>query len=150
MRASVKAFNDLITYKDDVIAEYCTIIDTLTDCSALDAEDASLHNEHEVVAGLIQKLVDENARTAIDQESYTARYNELVERYETTEARLAANQSARQERSVRREKLTAFIDRIEAQDGLLTEFDEGLWNATVETVTVQYGGELEFKFCGGI
>ena len=98
---------------------------------------------------MIQKLVDENARTAIAQESYTARYNELANRYEAADAKLNANQSARQERCVRREKLTAFIDRIETHDGILTEFDEGLWNATVKTVTVQYGGTFTFKFKSG-
>ena len=33
---------------------------------------------------------------------------------------------------------------MEHADGLLTEFDEGLWNATVETVTVQLDGGLVF------
>ena len=146
--AFIEAFNRLVTYKADVIAEYHSIIDGLTDCSALDAEDASLCAERDIVAGMIQQMVEENARTALDQESYTVRYDELAARYETAEAKLAANKTARQERRVRREKLTAFIDRIEARDGLLTEFDEGLWNATVETVTVKYGGELEFRFRG--
>jgi hypothetical protein len=29
-------------------------------------------------------------------------------------------------------------------DGLLTEFDEGLWNATVESATVQADGGMRF------
>lgn len=148
--AFVKAFNELITNKDDILAEYRAIIDTLTDCSALDAEDASLQSECEIVAGMIQKLIDENARTAIDQESYAARYNELAARYEAAETKLAANQTARQERSVKRERLLAFIDRIEQQDELITGFDGSLWNATVDTVTVKYGENATFLFKGGI
>jgi hypothetical protein len=34
-------------------------------------------------------------------------------------------------------------------DGLLTEFDEGLWNATLETVTVNGEHDLTFKFKDG-
>ena len=35
-------------------------------------------------------------------------------------------------------------------DGLLTEFDEGLWNATVETVTVQSDGGMVLKWRNGM
>ena len=35
---------------------------------------------------------------------------------------------------------------LENSDGLLTEFDEGLWNATVETITVQFDGSMVFSW----
>ena len=38
---------------------------------------------------------------------------------------------------------------LENSDGLLTEFDEGLWNATVETVTVQGDGSMVFRWKNG-
>ena len=43
-----------------------------------------------------------------------------------------------------------FIRMLEHMDGLLTEFDEGLWNATVEAVTVQVDGSIAFKWKNGM
>ena len=38
---------------------------------------------------------------------------------------------------------------LEHTDGLLTEFDEGLWNATVEKVTVQPVGGMVLRWRNG-
>lgn len=38
-----------------------------------------------------------------------------------------------------------FIRKLELADGLLTEFDDGLWNATVERATVQAEGNTIFS-----
>lgn len=43
-----------------------------------------------------------------------------------------------------------FTRMLECADGLLTEFDEGLWNATVETVTVQVDGNMVFRWKNGV
>ncbi|MPM37933.1 hypothetical protein SDC9_84555 [bioreactor metagenome] len=37
------------------------------------------------------------------------------------------------------------IKLLENADGLLTEFDEGLWNATVGVVMVQVGGDMVLR-----
>ena len=42
-----------------------------------------------------------------------------------------------------------FIRMLENSDGLLIEFDEGLWNATVEKVTVMVDGSMVFKWRNG-
>lgn len=38
---------------------------------------------------------------------------------------------------------------LEHFDGLLTEFDEGLWNATIETATVRHDGNVVFRWRNG-
>ncbi|MPM73723.1 hypothetical protein SDC9_120705 [bioreactor metagenome] len=39
---------------------------------------------------------------------------------------------------------------LEQTDGLLTEFDEGLWNATIETATVRHDGNIVFRWRNGM
>jgi hypothetical protein len=39
-----------------------------------------------------------------------------------------------------------FMRMLEHIDGLLTDFDEGLWNATIETATVQHDGNMVFRW----
>jgi len=42
-----------------------------------------------------------------------------------------------------------FIRMLEHIDGLLTDFDEELWKATVEAVTVQLDGSMVFRLKNG-
>ena len=39
---------------------------------------------------------------------------------------------------------------LEKVDGLLVDFDEGLWNATVEAVTVKIDGGMMFRWKNGM
>lgn len=55
-----------------------------------------------------------------------------------------------QERKCRRTKLVAFIRAVDTQDGLIAEFDEQLWNGTVEKVTTNQEGKMVFAFKGNI
>lgn len=41
------------------------------------------------------------------------------------------------------------IRMLEQDNGLLTKFEDGLWNATVETVTVQDDGSMVFRWRNG-
>lgn len=148
--AFVKVFNGLITNKDEVIADYRAIIAQLTDTGELETEAAKLKAELDVVIGLIHRIIEENARTPLDQEEYERRYNELVARYDALKQNIDDNESMRLSRLARCDKLTEFIDLLEKKDGLLTEFDEGLWNATVERVMVKAAGEVIFTFKGGV
>lgn len=59
----------------------------LLDTAAIDTECEELLQEMEVVAGLIQKCINENAMQPIDQDEYISRYNALVERHEKAQNR---------------------------------------------------------------
>jgi len=148
-RSFVDAFNSLMSNKKAILTGYDAVIHALTDNTALDAECVQLQNESEVVLELIRKCVDENAHAAIDQEEYQRNYSELATRYETTKKRLTELDYQRLDRRAKREKLVEFIATLTKRDGLLAEFDEVLWNAMVETVTVHGGHDLTFTFKDG-
>jgi site-specific DNA recombinase len=82
---------------------------------------------------------------SVDQEEYQRHYSELATRYGSIKKRL----DSIDEQRAKREKLDEFIGTLVRRDGLLTEFDEGLWNAMVETVMVHGDNELTFKFKDG-
>ncbi len=73
--AFTAAFNSLINNKDEVIADYRAIIDRLTDSTGLGAENTALRSECEIVAGLMQKAITENACYPLNQDDYINRYN---------------------------------------------------------------------------
>ena len=52
-------------------------------------------------------------------------------------------------RKQRWQKMLDIIRMLEQDNGLLTKFEDGLWNATVETVTVQDDGRMVFRWRNG-
>ena len=122
---------------------------TLNNIIAIDLEAKQQTEEADIAADLIRKCVAENTTTSQDQEAYLERYKGLKARYEAATQRLKQIEDQRTERKQRRQKMLEFIRMLENSDGLLTEFDEGLWNATVEAVTVQADGSIEFRWRNG-
>ncbi|MDR1409620.1 MAG: recombinase family protein [Oscillospiraceae bacterium] len=147
--AFVKAFNQLVGDKEKYIAEYDTILPMLADTDALDKEAVKLSEERDVLMELIRKCVEDNARTAQDQEEYREKYESLVTRYEVALTRLAAITDEQKDRVARKTRIHRFLEELRQTDGLLTDFDEALWCATVDFVTVSDDGTLTFTFKDG-
>ena len=111
-QAFVDAFNSLISNKDEILQAHADIIEALTDTADLDREFAKLQGEQDVVVGLMQKCVDENAHAALDQEDYLRRYGTLLERYEAAKGGLARISDRRQERAEQRENVLRFLNEL--------------------------------------
>ena len=122
---------------------------TLNNIIAIDLEAKQQTEEADIAADLIRKCVAENATTPQDQQTYAERYKGLKARYEAATQQLKQIEDQRTERKQRRQKMLEFIRMLENSDGLLIEFDEGLWNATVEKVTVMVDGSMVFKWRNG-
>jgi site-specific DNA recombinase len=149
-QAFTDAFNSLIENKDEILQGYEDIIDSLTDTTALGEESAKLEGECDVLLIMMHKCVEENAQTALDQADYQRRYDALVKRYETAKSRLAEIDDMRLERAAKRKNISIFIKTLEQKETLLTEFDEELWNSTVDMVTINSEHEIAFIFKDGM
>ena len=73
----------------------------------------------------------------------------MVAQYENTKQRLAEIDAQITGRRVKLEKIEAFMQTLLAQEQLLTEFDEGLWNATIDRLIVHSALKFTFKFKDG-
>jgi len=149
-RLFVTAVNKLLTDKDEIIADFGLIKETLFDTAPLEAERLELQNEITVVVELTQKGVEENARFAIDQSEYQQRYDGLTEQYEKAKARLTEITGEISDRKSRRETVENFIAELEKQDGLITEFDERLWHSLLDYLTVYNAEDVRFTFRNGM
>jgi hypothetical protein len=147
--AFVACFNALLCDKERYIAEFEEFLPMIADTATLDREAATLDTERDALAERMRRLVDENARTPQDQATYNESYDALVARYEAVQARLAELEGERGEVAARRARAANFLKTLRGQEGLLTEFDEQLWCATVESVTVQNDGRLVFRWRDG-
>ena len=143
------AFNMRLEGREEILAAYQEIANIIGDTSELDTEKVFLQNESEVVVELIRKAIEDNAHKAIDQGEYEKRYNALCSRYETARKRLLEIEDIRLERRAKKTKIALFLEELEKQENLVTEYDEELWYTTVDFVTVYEDGRLVFTFRDG-
>lgn len=132
----VKAFNELLTEKKEIITNIEFMKKTIFDTSALVAERDKLQEEMTVIVDMTQNLIAENSRVAQDQEKYHKRYSGLVERYETLKKRYDELTYEIEQKDAKSEKMRQFIKVLKKQDKLITDFDEVLWSSLVEFVTI--------------
>lgn len=149
-QAFLSSFNSLLENKEEILQGYEAIIQALTDTSKLDKKSVKLQSETEVVNELLQKCVEENAHSALDQSEYEERYKALAERYENIKSGFEGINEKLLERRAKQENIIAFIKELEQREGLVAEFDEELFNGTVEKVVVNTEGKITFVFKDGM
>ena len=139
-QAFVRAYNQLLGDKTCHIQALEASCAELTDLKALDADIDASQQELDVIAGLMQRAIEENAHAALDQGEYTRRYNGLRERYEADKARQDELTDQRRERVAKRARIRKFLDDLRKQEALIADFDEHTWNTLVESLRI-YGTE---------
>ena len=102
-----------------------------------------------MVAELIQQCIKENARIALDQKEYQKRYDRLAKRLDSVQGRLDEVSQAITEKQAHREKIGMFLEGLQKQEELITEFDEDLWYSLIEYVTVFDKKDIRFTFKDG-
>jgi hypothetical protein len=145
----IAAVNSLITERDELLAAFNEIRETVFDTTELDAEFDALKTEITVVAELIQKCVDENAHTRIEQVEYSKRYDVLISKYDSFEARISEIREVRTDKKFREHQLTQFLAELSSQPNPITDSDERLWNTLLEKATVCSDGNVKFTFRDG-
>lgn len=144
--AFVRAFNDMITNKNEIIGNLRESIALASDMSELESKRDAANNEVLFLADIVEKLIAENARIPQDQKEYNKKYKTAMERYEKAKSAYDAIIAQIAAEHKRIQCMKTFIRNV--QDlGVITEFDEALWCLLVERVTV-YGKDdirVEFK-----
>ena len=145
----LKAYNELMADRDQVIVACEAMRLIVADCTDLTAEIDSLNEEIQVVAELVNQCIKENATTEQSQEEYTRKYNRLVKRYEKATARLKVVTEERERRTQRDRELRIFIGTIEKQPLVLETWDERLWISLLDTAMVKRNNSITFRFKNG-
>lgn len=132
----VKAYNELVSEKNEIIANAEIICQTLCTTESLLEEKQRLEDEILVLVEMTQNIVAENARVAQDQEEYQKRYDGLVQRYEATKKKYDELVERIEQKEARGERMRQFIKTLQKQEEIITEFDETLWGGMVDYVTI--------------
>ena len=147
--AFVTAINQILAIKDDYFTEYETVVTELTDTAAIDRQIDKLNAESVETYNALKTALEENARQALNQDDYAARFGALNTRYEEQRNRLAELTDKRQGILARRKRLNMFLEELRSQEGLLTDFDEALFRAITDRFTVLSEREVAVLFRDG-
>jgi hypothetical protein len=146
----VKAANKLLDDKDEIIANFESMKDVLYDTGPLETKQTELQNEMEIVTELIQQCINENANVALDQGEYQRKYDSLVEKFDVTKAELESVTEQIKDKITRHKNLEIFLNELQKQDGLISEFAPLLWNSLVDYVTVYEKEEVQIILKNGM
>jgi hypothetical protein len=145
----ITAFNRLMENRDGLLEDCREVLELLCDTTALDAEIAKLEREVETVEGLARQAIQQNAREVIDQSELTEHNGLYLKRHAEATKWLSELDRQRAERLGRSKTLTVFIRNLEKNGQTIIVFDESLWAAVVDYVTVGADGGLAFRFRNG-
>lgn len=145
----LKAYNSLITNKDELLEDCRVMQEVLTDFTDIKAELDKVLQEIEVVTELTRKCINENTQTVQNQTEYQKHYNDYVERYNKLKTKAETLKNQQVERQRQNMEMGAFMFEIMESENVITEFDKKLWVTTIEHATIHNDGRITFRFKNG-
>jgi len=147
--AFIQAVNQILGNKERYIANFEELLPLLADTSVLEKKLEEHQSEHEAVINRIRLYMEENTREIQDQAEYNRRQSEMSKHCRDLENQITKIKDQILEQNTRKEKIRRFLDELRQMNNLITEFDEKLWHAAVELVTVHLDKTLSFTFRDG-
>lgn len=145
----VQVINQILDDREPYISALQPLIDILADTKEFDKEIQGLKERLAGIYAQLELMVYDNARQLQDQQEYMEHYSELSSRYEEVQNQLSECENKKQLRLVRRDKVLQFMDTLRTREKLLIEFDEVLFRATVEKITVFSLNDVRIMFRDG-
>lgn len=119
------------------------------DTTELEAKQAQLLEETQVVSDLVQQAIQENALTALNQTAYQKRYDSLVQRFDRAKIRLEEVTTEIQEKQTASANVGTFLKAFDQMPNALTEFSLESWHSMVDFATVYSIDDIRFTFKNG-
>ena len=136
------AFNKLMENRSSLIEDCRLVQATLCDTGTIDAELVTLRRDLDVVSALARKDIAQTAKAASEPESC----NTHLERFRQINEQITRLEADKVKRLAKSKALDRFVREVESRPLVLEAFDEKLWMAVVDQVTVGMDGEMGFRF----
>ena len=143
------AYNEAMTDKQRIINDTKEVIDLLSDTNEIEKHINDATAEIEIVAGLVEKLVQENASKIQDQDDYETRYQALSERYDKAKDELEKANDELFQKKAHQKNLDAIVAKMEELNTVLLDWSDEIWLTLIEEAVAHENGTLTFKFKNG-
>ena len=138
-----------MTDKQRIINDTKEVIDLLSDTNEIEKRIADATTEIEIVAALVEKLVQENASKIQNQDDYETRYQLLTERYDKAKDELETANNELLLKKARQKNLEAIVAKMDELDTVLLDWSDEIWLMLIEEAVAHENGTLTFKFKNG-
>ncbi|VTG38894.1 putative site-specific recombinase [Streptococcus pneumoniae] len=144
------SMNQLLSNREEIITNTELLIEMVKDTSSLEAKMDDLKHHLENIRHDIEDLVDSNARKAQNQELFQEQYDILVRAYQEKQKELHDTSSALEEQKSKKLSLDGFIQQLKQQDDLITDFNQELWQTSVERLDIKENKRISLTFKNGL
>ena len=149
-RAFIVIENRLLQKRQGFIDDYeRDMLPLIGNTDILDERMSILNEELTELIDQIEKLIQNNAHHAQDQEKYIAQFNELNNKIEEKKAKISSIKKQISDTLTRRENTRIFLDGLKNLDSIIVKFDIPSWHALVDHVKIMPDKSLVFCLRNG-
>ncbi|HCG62361.1 MAG TPA: recombinase family protein [Sphaerochaeta sp.] len=146
----VQAVNMIISTKDEIIGNFGKITEDIFDTSHDEETLETVKTERLGIVSRMEQLYTENASTAMDQQTYQSRFDQLSNQYSEINEQLTALEGVIRERKARKTKMELFLKALKKQERLVTEFTDNLWHSLADHAVIRSKDDVRFIFKNGM
>lgn len=147
--AFVKAYNQFATKQDEVIERCVKIYERLAADSSLDEQIEEQRNILEGLNLMAKQLIDENASTEQDQDSYKRKYAKLEAQFKSAEEKYNELLKRKALAEAQAKSFMVFIETFKKLPKEIIEWDYRIWNFSIDHATINKDKSIDFLFKNG-
>lgn len=121
----------------------------LEDTAELDQQLEQAKEAHADLLAALRRYMDENTRQIQDQTEYNRRFSEMDAKCQEAEKKIALMQEKLLARQGQKAEIHRCIEKVKQCGDPVSAFDSDIWNALVESATVNADRTLTFLFRDG-
>lgn len=142
----IAAMSEYYTDREETISKLQFAQRSLTNTDFIDEDIRCAEQELEITSELIRVCINGNASNTMTEEEYRAKHTELCGRFEEIEANLNGMKQKREKMQHDAIALGGLLFELTELDALPITFNENLWNAAIDHVTVCADERVIFHF----
>ena len=147
--AFLRVVNQLAPEREEIVANLRLLREQSFDTVKLESESNRLLDEVNDAYDFVQSDIAANARMARDQAEYRKSHDELVNKYDEICSEYQKAKEKLMQMEARKREMDNFIKSVADLPEVVTDFDNSLWGAIVDHVTVYRHGEICFTLRDG-
>ena len=148
--AFVKALNRLVAKQNGIMREYEQTAEKVLNTEKLNKEVEELKSLLTNLSNQMQEMTEKNSIITRNQLEFREAYDALVNKYEEVRLELEKKDAELEDKRIRAAAHKQFMESFNKLKGPCESFNEELFRALVERITIERGGIIKIKFKNGV
>ena len=137
------AYNKMIASKDEILNNLELVLNQIVSVESIKYKIKKVHEDIETIVNEVEVLIHSSKETdEIKQKELELKYDRLIKKLKDLEYQ-------KEEVMDKRNKINTFISTLKDKVGLISAFDEELFNIMVDKAVVHRDKSIEFIFNSG-